>query len=244
MFSQTYMTESGSVSLDVLVRLRTAILDGRYAPEQKLPFAELQDEFHAGIGTIREALSHLVSEGLLTMDAGKGFRVAPVSLKDLGDISENRVEIEKRAIRLALEKGDDKWEVSILSAHHLLEKLEQIPLAQRLADPTAWTNIHRDFHHALLSACNSKWLLHFHRVLFDQAHRYRMLALRHRPRGQPARSGEHRAIMEAVLARDLKLSTALSVQHILLTVEDVKKYAPQISAEAKAPPPSKRKQKS
>lgn len=127
MFSPTHVTEGGSISLDILVRLRTSILDGRYAPEQKLPFSELQDEYQAGVGTIREALSHLLSEGLVTMDTGKGFRVAPVSLEDLEDISENRVEIERRAIRSAIRNGDDKWEAGLLSAHHLLEKVEQFP---------------------------------------------------------------------------------------------------------------------
>lgn len=228
MSSQANVIETGSVSMDVLVRLRTAILDGAYAPKEKLRFADLQKEYEAGVGTLREALSHLLSEGFVTLDAGKGFRVAPVSMDDLHDITENRVELEMRAIREAIKKGDDQWEAGVVAKFHLLDKMEKVPIAERLRDPTSWTNIHRDFHRELVRPCDSKWLLHFHRILFDQAHRYRMLALRHRPPGKTTRIGEHRALMDAMLQRDLKQALALSERHIRLTVEDVEKHAPQI----------------
>ena len=227
------INETGSVSMDVLVRLRNAIMDGAYAPEERLRFADLQSGFQAGVGTLREALSHLLSEGFVTLDAGKGFRVAPVSLEDLHDITENRVELENRAVRGAIEHGDDQWEAGVVAKYHLLAKIEKVPMEDRLRDPTAWTNIHRDFHRDLVKPCQSKWLLHFHRILFDQAHRYRMLALRHRPQGKLTRTGEHLALKEAMLQRDLKLATKLSEQHIRRTVEDVEKYAPQIRKSGK-----------
>ena len=211
------------------MRLRWDILDGAVAPDAKLPFALLQGRYGVGVGTIREALSHLVSEGLVRVDAGRGFRVAPVSRADLLDISELRVDFEKRALEDAVRHGDDAWEVSILSTFHLLDKMESRPLEDRLKDASRWTQVHRAFHEALVAACRSRWLLHFRAILFDQADRYRLLSQRHRP---PAnhRKGEHRAMMELALARDVEGACRLAEQHIRSTVADVLRYAPQLTS--------------
>ena len=207
--------------------MRSDVLDGAFEPGAKLPFAMLQERYTVSIGTIREALSHLVSEGLITLDAGRGFRVAPVSRADLLDISEMRVDFEKRALTDAMAHGDDAWEVRIISSFHLLEKLSERPASDWVREAGRWTTFHRNYHAALVSGCRSRWLLHFRALLFDQAERYRLLSLRHRPASN-TRKGEHRAIMEAVLARDAERACKLAEQHIRKTVDEVLRHAPQL----------------
>jgi GntR family transcriptional regulator, carbon starvation induced regulator len=213
---------------EVLEKLRWDILDGVFEPGSKLPFGLLQPRYGVGIGTIREGLSHLVSEGLVQVEAGRGYRVAPVSRPDLLDISNLRVDFEKKALSDAIENGDDDWEVRIVTAFHRLDKLEAMPIAERIRDASRWTSVHREFHRALVSGCRSQWLLHFHSILFDQADRYRLLSLRHRPR-EGNRRGEHQAIMEAALARKVDLACRLAEQHIRRTVEHVLRYSPQLA---------------
>ena len=94
------------------------------------------------------------------------------------------IDLERKALGKSIRLGDDHWEVAILGTFHLLEKQEKVPLPDRLKQPRTWTNVHRDFHQSLVMACKSVWVLHFHRILFDQAHRYRMLSLRHRRPGK------------------------------------------------------------
>src|SRR5204863_7872780 len=62
----------------------------------------------------------------------------------------------------------------------------------------------RQFHIALISGCNSRWLLHFHGLMYDQSLRYRMLAFRVKdfPRDQSRR--EHKQILDAALARGVE----------------------------------------
>jgi len=227
------------VSSGVLTRLRSDIIDGRLSPGQKLPFAELQKTYGAGIGTLREALSHLLAEGFVQLDVGRGFRVTQVSRKDLLDISTLRVDFEKQALADSMRHGDTAWELRVMSSHHLLSEIEQVSLEERLRDPTEWTDRHRNFHLALVSACRSHWLLNFHAVLFDQAHRYRMLALRHAKKTvqnasqkTSGRSNEHKEIMQATLARDGAVALKLAEDHIRYTVDDVLRFAPQLAEEA------------
>ena len=215
------------IGQEVLERLRSDILDGAVAPDAKLPFALLQSRYGVGVGTVREALSHLVSEGLVRVDAGRGFRVAPVSREDLVDISSLRVDFERRAVEDSIRHGDDAWEVRVLSAFHLLNKMESRSLEHRLKDASQWMQLHRDFHAALVSACRSRWLLQFRALLFDQAERYRLLSQRHRP-PTSSRKGEHRVIMELMLARDVEGACRAAEHHIRSTVDEVLRYAPQL----------------
>lgn len=216
--------------MEVLARLREGILTGRYEPEQKLRFVELQESFGTGIGTLREALSQLLVEGLVTTDVGRGFRVAPVSREDLLDITALHVEFERRAILDSVAHGDEAWETRVLTSYHLLSKIEQLPKAARMAQHGEWVSRHREFHEALVSACRSHWLLNFRAVLFDQSERYRLLSKRHRP-ADSTKLQEHVTIRDAVLARDGARAADLLARHIEETAENALKHIPETEPE-------------
>jgi GntR family carbon starvation induced transcriptional regulator len=79
-----------AATFDVLRRMREDILCCVLGPDQRLRFGELRQRYDTSVGTLREALSHLVSEGLARTEAGRGFSVAPISLADFHDLSELR----------------------------------------------------------------------------------------------------------------------------------------------------------
>src|SRR5713101_8367269 len=83
-----------AATFDVLSQMREDILCCVLKPNQRLRFGELRQRYGTSVGTLREALSHLVSEGLARTEAGRGFTVAPVSLADILDLSELRVYLE------------------------------------------------------------------------------------------------------------------------------------------------------
>jgi len=214
------------VSQAVLNRLLADILDGRYPPGARLRFAELQAAYEVGIGTLREALSHLASVGMVEVDANRGFRVAPVSAADLQDVSSLLIEFEQRAILSSIENGDKAWEESVVLTFHRLAGIESRPRAERAERFNEWVALHRDFHHALVSACGSRWLLHMRGLLYDHMERYRLLSQRHRPQG-PGRLAEHAAIKDAALARRGTEAAELLRKQMQWTVDNVRRYAPQ-----------------
>jgi DNA-binding GntR family transcriptional regulator len=207
---------------DVLSKLRSEILSGDLPPMSRLRFSELQERFQVGIGTLREALAHVETEGFVESEAGRGYRVAPISVDDLNDIVELRVELETSALESALANGDTGWEAEIVAAFHRLYRLETLPVEEQAKHEDAWAACHRDFHMSLVAACTSRWTLRFHSILFDQAHRYRMVSRRLRD-GSSSRVSEHKAIMEAVIARDVKAALELSERHIRKTAEIIAK---------------------
>jgi DNA-binding GntR family transcriptional regulator len=197
--------------------LRREILDGVHEPGAKLRTEELRVRYNISGSTMREALTRLLGEALVTSEGQRGFRVAPASIEDFQDLTEVRKLIETEALRQAIALGDEAWESQIVATFYRLSKVEE-----RLAeDPTGplgeFEARNREFHHALIAACPSRWLHHMIGLLFQQSERYRRIAMAKRtiPRDVHA---EHRAIFDATLARKTELACQLTMDHIERTL--------------------------
>ena len=87
----------------------------------------------------------------------------------------------------------------------------------------AWDEEHDLFHATLLSGCRSNWLLRFSHILRDQSSRYRLLAVRQEGELRRDIPAEHKAILDATLARDADQACALLSQHFEETMRLVLK---------------------
>jgi DNA-binding GntR family transcriptional regulator len=212
-----------AATFDVLRRMREDILCCVLKPDQRLRFGELRQRYDTSVGTLREALSHLVSEGLARTEAGRGFSVAPISLADFLDLSELRVYLETRTLADAIRHGTDAWEAEIVSSYFLLNKLAPPKMNDPVSVKREWDKRHKRFHDSLVATCTSPWSLHFRSELFDQARRYHWLKVIH---ARSRRQNEHLELRDAVLARDIDLSCSLIEKHIRTTVEQVASEVP------------------
>ncbi len=198
--------------------LRTDILAGVLKPDAKLQTEALKIRYGMGGSTLREALTRLTGEALVTFEGQRGFRVAGTSREDFADLCDVRRIVEVEALRRSIVAGDDAWEARVVTAHHRLSKIEdQIP-ARLEAVYDEWENWNRAFHKALISACPSRWLIRMHDQLFQQAERYRRITFasgRLLPRNVQA---EHEAIKIAAVARDVDAACGLAASHILRTL--------------------------
>ncbi|HTU28681.1 MAG TPA: GntR family transcriptional regulator [Solirubrobacteraceae bacterium] len=98
--------ERRSTTDQVLYELRAAILAGRIKPSEQLPEAALAQTFGTGRSAIREAIRHLVQEGLVVSEHNRGARVRSVSAEDIYDVYVAREAIEVAAAQHAIERQD------------------------------------------------------------------------------------------------------------------------------------------
>jgi GntR family carbon starvation induced transcriptional regulator len=200
--------------------IREDILSGRLSPGSRLPLADLTKRYEVGIGTLREALARLISENLVVGLGQKGLRVTPVSRDELVDITKLRCTLESSALRDAIEHGDDDWEASIIAANHRLSKFCQ---RHKDAPPLLLPEgaaLHRAFHLVLFEACQSRWQRRLIEQLYDHSERYRRLSSI-KQSSQRDSDAEHRAIVDAVLARRADEATSLLVEHIQRTTREI-----------------------
>src|SRR5476651_2180022 len=83
------------------LKLREAIVDGRFQPNERLVEADLARTFGAGRTAIRAALVRLDQEGLVERQPNRGARVRLVSDREALEIEEVRVALEQMLARHA-----------------------------------------------------------------------------------------------------------------------------------------------
>ena len=185
-------------------------------PSQKLKIADLSERLGVSPNAVREALSRMTSEGLVTSEPQRGFWVAPVSESDLEDLTLVRVEIESNCLRRAIAVGDVAWETRVVATFHRLSRTPERDPENPAQSNEAWNVAHRAFHEALVSACDSAWWLKLRELLYTQSERYRRLSVPLAKQKRDA-AAEHRALVEAVLARDADRACNLIAAHLKLT---------------------------
>lgn len=195
-----------------LIQLRQDILTGLFAPGSRLRIEDLRRTYGIGASPLREALSRLVASGLVTAQGQKGFRVAPVSESDFRDITNTRKLLERAVLSQSLKNGDSEWERQVSIAYKRLEQEHERLQDTAGASVDDWEEANQAFHEALVSACESKWLLNFRQVVYDQAVRYRRLVVLDREQERGAHE-EHRLMYEAALARDVELAVKTADAH-------------------------------
>lgn len=199
-------------------RLRADIVLGRLRPGLKLGLDGLRAECGVAIGTLREALCRLASEGLVVAEGQRGFTVAPVSADDFREVAELRLLLECDAVAASFAQGDLDWEGTVVAAHYKLAAMERRLLAGENADTAQWKRYDREFHQALIAACGSVVLLETYAAVYDCFLRYQMVAVVFR--GAVA-AEQHAALLDCAIARDAPRAQAILRDHVEGCIEDV-----------------------
>lgn len=192
-------------------RLRADIVYGRLAPGLRLRLDKLAPDYGVGVGTLREILNRLASEGLVHAEDQRGFRVAAVSAADLREVAQMRLLLETYALPLAFAAGDLEWEGRVVAAHHKLATLERLVAQGDRGRTEAWKRYDREFHRALIEACGSDMLLDLYVAVFDKYVRYLLVTDVFRG---PVAVEEHRALLDCALARDADRAVAVLQRHV------------------------------
>ena len=93
---------------DVLAAIRDAIVQGEFAPNQRLVEADLSEQFGASCSGVRSALFELANEGLVERVQNRGARVRAVTLDEAIEISEVRLVVEGLCAAKAAEHITDE----------------------------------------------------------------------------------------------------------------------------------------
>lgn len=209
-----------TLATSIYGRLRRDILRGVFRPGERLRLDALCDRYEIGATPLREALNRLSAEELVNREEQRGFRVAPVSLSDLAELTKTLCWITELALRESIRNGDAGWEEAVVLAAHRLSRVPREGEEGYTSFNPEWEERHRAFHLALIGACGSRWLIDFYAMLMDRNTRYRYLAFADgsEPRDVEA---EHQAIIDAVLSRDADRAVAAANAHLRRTTDSV-----------------------
>ena len=215
------MQGEGTLAMLVYGQLRRDILTGLFEPGERLPLDALGVRYRVGLTPLREALNRLSAEELVLREGKRGFRVAPVDLADLADLAMTLCWVVDVTLRRSIARGDEAWDDSVVVAAHRLQRLDgRIPSHETGMDPE-WERRHRDFHMSMIAASGAHRLNDYFATLLDRYERYVYIGVNAAAFWTRDAAAEHKAILDAVLARDADQAVAMTQTHILRTAEIV-----------------------
>jgi len=190
-------------------RVRALILTGRLEPGAVLPQATLARTIGMSTTPLREALRRLRQEGLVTLDAHRDARVAPLDATEARELVELRQSLDPLAASLAAGRRTEEELAEIGSVLAGLESLSSHPSLEQLEH-------HRRFHAAIYRAAHNSLLAEALDGLWDKSDRYRMHALEdERDERDRARSAdEHRLLFAALRDGDSETAADLMRRHV------------------------------
>ena len=195
-------------------RLRAALLEGRFGPDEKLNEEALSATLHVSRTPVRSALHGLAAEGLLDYVPNRGYSVRSVDLERLTSIFDVRGVLEGLAARLAAERGMTEglqatYRAALAEGDRVLGKARLLR-----ADRAVFSDVNARIHGAILAAGDN-------RMLHDMIQRCHNI---------PASSDrnvlwddhlwlrrshdDHHRMFEAILLRDAPRAEQLMREHI------------------------------
>jgi DNA-binding GntR family transcriptional regulator len=191
--------------LNVFRTLRQDILSCRLAPGAELREAELAERFEVSKSPVRDALSRLVQEGLVIVMPRQGYRVAPISLKDVRDMFEYRAVLECACARIA----------AVTATPEQLRSLDIYRVFEKGAHPDSFIGYNREFHHAIARISGNARLMHAVASQIDQMDRVVTMSVNAMRGHDPARLvQQHAGIIDALQRKDARRAAALMSRHV------------------------------
>jgi DNA-binding GntR family transcriptional regulator len=202
----------GEAPDEVVDRLRAAIHEGEFVPNQRLVEADLSVRFAASRAAVRTALVQLAAEGLVERVQNRGARVRAVSLAEAIEISEVRMVVEGLCAAKAAERATDEDAALLRGVGADMQR------AVEAGDVFGYSELNRRLHAAVRSIGGQS-------VAADVLERLRGQNVRHQFRLAllPGRASvslpQHLEIVEAVCARDPARAEAAMRAHLASVIE-------------------------
>lgn len=216
-------TDNGknTIGSQLAARLREAIISGELEAGSKINLDKAKEHFNVSLSPLREGLARLISDGLVEFVDNRGYRVSPVSLENLEEITSLREEVETHALRESMRVGEADWEGNVMRALHRLNRTERD--AARPETFEQWETAHREFHLTLISGCKKPLLLNFCTLLLNLNDRYRRIFLK-RTSGDRNVNVEHSEIAQGAVARDMDYACDRLRLHIHRTGNNLRQH--------------------
>lgn len=151
--------------------LRANLRNGKILPGYLLQEVQLAAQLGVSRTPVREALTRLASEGLVSSD-GRSFAVPELSLQNVDDIYEVRFLLEPEALRHVAEQASDPATLA-----PVMQALEASVAAHKAGDNESFIDANARFRSAWLALVPNRRLVHAAELYADHVQHLRALTL-------------------------------------------------------------------
>jgi DNA-binding GntR family transcriptional regulator len=192
--------------------LRAAILNGEYAPRQRLVEIDLCERFGTSRFILRSALQDLAGQGLVEFQRNRGARVREVSIDEAIEITEVRILLEGLLAARAAER------VTKSEAAMLRKLVKDMRVAVDKSELLTYSDLNAQLHSAIRDIAAHETAARLLRQLRDQTVRHQF-SLSLVP-GRPSVSlPQHEAIVAAITGRRPELAKQAMEEHLQSVIQ-------------------------
>ena len=203
----------GTGAARIYEALRRRILNLELVPGADLDEKALASAFNISRTPLREALNRLASEQLVVISPNRGASVAPLNLTDFPAFIESLALAQSAVNAFAAMRRDEDDLAAIAAAADVFE-------AALGDDGLALTEANRAFHSAIAAAARNPHFATFYERLLDESARLARVSFSYEGAGRDEHLAkvvtEHRALAEAIAARDAPRAEKLGHDHAAL----------------------------
>ena len=216
----------GVTTGNVVTRLRRQILEGDYGFEERLPAERnLAEEFGVSRGTIRSVLQILEQQHLVTRQIGSGTYVSHRESANQQEIASVTSPLEMVELRIALEPQLVRLAIANASLRDLEELHEALLQCEACnGDSETFARADTAFHMAL-AHCSKNKLMYWVYDRISEVRRHsqwgRMKSKLLTPERMDYYNRQHRALYEAITARDTLRAVKLIKDHLYGVQDDL-----------------------
>lgn len=209
-------------------RIRRGIISGRYPPGSPLREKQLEAEYGASRGPLREALRLLQLRGIVTHEPRRGFRVREYSAEMTAQIYRLRGLLERHSIEALAGRPLDGLIPALRAANQAMRQQFEARNIEGYLDANV------AFHDAILQAARNEPLQKAIEVLNEMAQpiRYALLASRFE---KSSALGEHEQIIELLARGDLAGAASAIEMHVLRNIDSASSLYQLAAAQSPAP---------
>ncbi len=191
----------------VCEHIREAIINGTFAPGERLMEIQMADEMGVSRTPVREAIRKLEMEGFVVMIPRRGTYVSNMSIKDINDVYEIRISLDTLAAGLAAERISDE------ELEELQRLLVKVGAAIEKNDMAKVVEADIEFHDVLYKASRNERLRNIINNLREQITVIRGVSMRYPGRLKDTQD-EHRRLVESISARNVEKSQEMARIHL------------------------------
>lgn len=205
------MKKPRTISEFVYDQLKDDILSGKHRPGERLVETNLAKELDVSRTPVREALSRLEIEGLITMTPHRGIFVTELSKKKIQDYYQTRAVLEGLAAELAAINASEEDLVEFTSLKNKMDKIFERD--KKLTNYEAIAKSNNEFHKLICKISKNEVVTRMLASLDSPITLVRTTSWTNYQRKFETFE-EHNKIASAILQRNPKLAKEMAEEHV------------------------------
>ena len=219
-------TRVGVTTSNVAAQLRRRIVEGEYAYEERLPAERnLAEEFGVSRGTIRSVLELLEHQNMVIRQVGSGTYVTHKATTDQQEISRITSPLEMVEVRIAIEPQMVRLAIANASSQDLEELQTALQQCEAChSDPEKFARADTAFHMALAHCSKNKLIFWLYERISEVRRHSQWRQMKQKlltPERIDFYNSQHRALYEAIAARDTASASSMIKNHLYGVQDDL-----------------------